>query len=490
MKLRIDERRILHRADEMIYSQFIEHFGTMIYGTLYDPTHPRADADGFRSDVLDALKKLHIPCIRWPGGCFASAYHWKDGIGPIRESVYDKAWCVEESNAFGTDEFMKLCRKLDCEPYLCTNAGTGTPEEMSDWVEYCNEPKWGKWAKLRIANGHPEPYKVKYWSIGNENYTSGEIGAKTIAAWGPFVRESAKMMRRVDPTIKLLAAAVPEVDWNLALLRSAGDLLDYVSIHGYFDEAWNTGNLSSYEKSLQAADKFEQEIITTRGLLMALGLEKRIKIAFDEWNLRGWYHPGISDFSNLAGDHEWAAAQREKNETNSQYTMADAVFTSAFLNICMRHGDIVTMANFSPTVYGRGLLSANKEGIVLRPTYHVFDLLRNYMGNDIVGSYIVDGETCDTEGVSMPAVDAVAALNDQGQLTVSLVNRHPDKEIGLMLETANVFSHAKLLTLNGPSKDSFNDFDHPDTIKITHRAVPVSDVILLEPHSANVLVCE
>lgn len=490
MKLRIDERRILHRADEMIYGQFIEHFGTMIYGTLYDPTHPKADADGFRSDVLEALKKLRIPCIRWPGGCFVSAYHWKDGIGPVRESVYDKAWCVEESNAFGTDEFMKLCQKLDCEPYLCTNAGTGTPEEMSDWVEYCNEPKWGKWAKLRIDNGHPEPYKVKYWSIGNENYTSGEIGAKTIAVWGPFVRESAKMMRRVDPTIKLLAAAVPEVDWNLALLRSAGDLLDYISIHGYFDEAWNTGNLSSYEKSLQAADKFEQEIIATRGLLMALGLEKRIKIAFDEWNLRGWYHPGISDFSNLTGDHEWAAAQREKNEINSQYTMADAVFTAIFLNTCMRHGDIVTMANFSPAVYGRGLLSANKEGIVLRPTYHVFDLLRNHMGNDIVGSYIVDGETCDAEGVSVPAVDAAAALDDQKRLTVSLVNRHPDKEIGCMLETANVFSHAKLLTLNGPNKDSFNDFDHPDTIKITHRAVPVSDVILLEPHSVNVLVCE
>lgn len=141
-------------------------------------------------------------------------------------------------------------------------------------------------------------------------------------------------------------------------------------------------------------------------------------------------------------------------------------------------------------VYGRGLLSANKEGIVLRPTYHVFDLLRNYMGNDIVGSYIVDGEICDADGVSVPAVDAAAALDDQKRLTVSLVNRHPDKEIGCMLETATAFSHAKLLTLKGPNKDSFNDFDHPDTIKITHRAVPVSDVILLEPHSVNVLVCE
>lgn len=489
MELRIDERRILHKVDEMIYSQFIEHFGTLIYGTLFDPTHPKADEDGFRSDVIEALKRLRIPNIRWPGGCFVSAYHWKDGVGPVREPVYNKAWCVEESNEFGTDEFMTLCKKLGCEPYLCTNAGTGTPEEMSDWVEYCNEPKLGKWAKLRIANGHPEPYKVRYWSIGNENYTGGEIGSKTVAEWGAFVRESAKMMRRVDPTIKLLAAAVPDVDWNLALLRTAGDLLDYISIHGYFDPAWNTGILSSYEKSLQAADKFEQDIIVTRGLLAALGLDKKIKIAFDEWNLRGWYHPGIADFTDLAEDHEWAAAQREKNEINSQYTMADAVFAAAFLNICMRHGDMVTMANFSPTVYGRGLLSAGKDGIVLRPTYHVFDLLRNTMGSDIVSSYIADGESCDADGMIVSAVDAAAALDEQGRLTVSLVNRHPEKAIALTLETAHSYSEAALLTINGPDKDSYNDFDHPDTVGVTRRKVDVLEAIALEPHSVNVLIC-
>lgn len=342
---------------------------------------------------------------------------------------------------------------------------------------------------MRIANGHPEPYKVKYWSIGNENYTGGEIGSKTVAEWGPYVRESAKMMRRVDPTIKLLAAAVPDVDWNLALLRAAGDLLDYISIHGYFDAAWNTGEISGYGKSLQAADRFEQDIISTRGLLAALGLDKKIKIAFDEWNLRGWYHPGISDFANLAENHEWAAAQREKNEINSQYTMADAVFAAAFLNICMRHGDMVTMTNFSPTVYGRGLLSANKDGIVLRPTYHVFDLLRNTMGSDIVSSYIANGETCDADGVTVPAVDAVAALDEQGRLTVSLVNRHPDKAIEFTLETANSFAKAELMTINGPDKDSFNDFDHPDTVKITRRDVPSCAPITLEPHSVNVLVC-
>lgn len=489
MKLRIDERHILHRVDEMIYSQFIEHFSKVVYGAIFDPGHPKADGDGFRTDVIDALKKLRIPNMRWPGGCFASAYHWKDGVGPVREPMYDKAWCVEESNLFGTDEFMKLCEKLGCEPYLCTNAGTGTPEEMSDWVEYCNEPKLGKWAKQRIANGHPEPYKVRYWSIGNENYTGGEMGSKTVVEWGSFVRESAKMMRRVDPTIKLLAAAVPDVDWNLALLRAAGDLLDYISIHEYFDPAYNTGILSGYNRSLQAADKFEQDIITTRALLTALGLDNKVKIAFDEWNLRGHYHPGINDFSNLAEDHEWAANERLKNEINSQYTMADAVFTAAFLNICMRHGDMVTMANFSFTVCGRGVLTVNDDGLVLRPTYHVFDLLRNAMGSDIVSSYIANGETCDADGVTVPAVDAVAALDEQGRLTVSLVNRHPDKAIEFILETANSFAKAELMTINGPDKDSFNDFDHPDTVKITRRDVDLCAPIVLEPHSVNVLVC-
>ena len=167
--LHIDERRALHDVDPMIYGQFIEHFGRQVYGGIYDPGHPLSDADGFRRDVIAALRRLRIPVMRWPGGCFVSAYHWKDGVGRDRMPAFDKAWCVEESNAFGTDEFMLLCKKLGAAPYLCTNAGTGTPEEMSDWVEYCNEPAMGRWARLRIANGHEKPFGVKYWSIGNEN---------------------------------------------------------------------------------------------------------------------------------------------------------------------------------------------------------------------------------------------------------------------------------------------------------------------------------
>lgn len=485
--LRIDERRSLHDVDPMIFGQFIEHFGRLVYGGIYDPGHPLSDEDGFRRDVIAALQALRIPLIRWPGGCFVSAYHWKDGIGKDREPSYNKAWCAEESNAFGTDEFMLFCKKIGAEPYLCTNAGTGTPEEMSDWVEYCNEPKKGRWARRRIANGHAKPYGVQYWSIGNENYTGGEIGAKTVQEWGPFVRESAKMMRRVDARIKILAAAVPDVDWNLSLLRSAGDLIDYISIHGYFDEAWETNALSGYRKSLQAPAKFEKSIVSTRGMLDALGLSDRIKIAFDEWNLRGWYHPGISDFSHLDPDHDHAESMRAYNEINTQYTMADAIFAASFLHICMRHGDMVTMANFSPTVCGRGLIGVNDEGIVLRPAYFVFDLLRNRLGSHLVDSYIADNPVCDADGVPVSCIDAVAARADDGSLTISLINKDPNLEITISLDTAKAYQSAQCYALTSPDADSANDFDNPNCVSVCQRTLEPGQPLSLPPHSLTVL---
>ena len=194
---------VFGKRSSFLYGHFIEHFHRQIYGGIYDPQSPFADEDGFRKDVISALKKIKIPILRWPGGCFVSSYHWKDAVGKNRSPFFDKAWRVEDPNTFGTDEYIKLCRKLDCEPYICTNAGTGTPEEMSDWVEYCNLESEGKYAKWRMKNGYPKPYKVKYWSIGNENYGFWEIGAKDSAQWGRLVKESAKMIKHVDPLTEL-----------------------------------------------------------------------------------------------------------------------------------------------------------------------------------------------------------------------------------------------------------------------------------------------
>ena len=165
---------------------------------VYDPGNPLSDEDGLRTDVLSAMRKIHVPILRWPGGCFVSSYHWKDGVGEERVPLFDKAWRVEEPNTFGTDEYIQMCRKIGCEPYICTNAGPGTAEEMSDWVEYCNLENEGQYAKQRIANGYEEPHKVKYWSIGNENYGWWEIGAKDEKEWGRLTLEAAKMMKHVD----------------------------------------------------------------------------------------------------------------------------------------------------------------------------------------------------------------------------------------------------------------------------------------------------
>ncbi|UUZ93468.1 hypothetical protein LJK87_01420 [Paenibacillus sp. P25] len=206
VQIQVNEKRSYGQRSLMLYGHFIEHFHKQIYNGIFDPESPFANEDGFRTDIIEAMKKIQVPILRWPGGCFVSSYHWKDAVGDDRKPLFDKAWRVEDPNTFGTDEYMKMCKAIGCEPYICTNAGTGTAEEMSDWVEYCNLENEGQYAKWRIKNGNPDPYQVKYWSIGNENYGSWEIGAKSADEWGRLVREAAKMMKHVDPRTELSAA--------------------------------------------------------------------------------------------------------------------------------------------------------------------------------------------------------------------------------------------------------------------------------------------
>ncbi len=204
-----------------IFGGFIEHFDGQVYGGLFEPGSPLSDRQGFRKDVIEAVKELKISVVRWPGGCFASGYHWKDGVGPSRKPTPDPVWGVVDPNTFGTDEFVEWCRLVGSEPYICTNAGNGTPEEMRQWVEYCNGSK-GRYARARKAGRHDEPLNVRYWSIGNENWGGHEIGARTPQEWGPLVHKSAELMLAADPKLKLLAAATPDRGWTLPLLRAAG----------------------------------------------------------------------------------------------------------------------------------------------------------------------------------------------------------------------------------------------------------------------------
>ena len=494
MKLYIDPRRVLFDRSPMLYGHFLEHFDRQIYNGVYMPGHPLSDEDGFRRDVLDALRAIQTPVIRWPGGCFVSAYHWKDGVGPNRTPSFDKAWRVEDSNAFGTDEFTLLCRKLGCEPYICTNAGTGGAEEMSDWVEYCNLPWEGRYARLRAAGGHEKPYGVRYWSIGNENYLGGEMGSKTHDEWGGFVREAAKMMKRVDPGIELSAAAVADVDWNARLLAQAGRYLKWISIHGYWDDLWQSNCLSSYEQCMALTGGLDRDVQKVRGLLMAFGLDKQIRIAYDEWNLRSWHHPDV-DIAPL-GSRDFIEA-RARADINATYTMADAVFTGCFLNMLLRNADIVGMANYAPAVNTRGVIYVSDKGIVRRTTYYVFWLYTHLMGDQVIDNWMQENISCvkatkHGEKRQVDMVDALATRCRQtGNLVISLINKDASLEQTIEMECPLGYRFETMTGLRGESPDDYNDVGH-ENVKpedLSESVLEENGVlrIRLSPHSVNIL---
>ncbi len=493
----INPDRVLAERDPMIYGQFLEHFHRQIYGGVYEPASPLADAFGFRTDVLDALKQIQVPVIRWPGGCFVSSYDWKKGVGKNREPSFDKAWRVEEPNSFGTDEFYELCKALGCEMYICGNAGTGSMEEMSDWLEYTNLAFEGKYARWRIDNGYKKPFGVKYFSIGNENYGHWELGAKERHEWARLVTETAKLLKRVDPSVQLSAAALPDPEWNLELIKRAGPYLDWISVHEYWDAIHTTNALASYEEAMAYTGKLDDSIKRVEGILAATGYLGRIKIAFDEWNLRGWYHPNSHE-TNLPIDKAMYLDPRDKNDENQSYTMADTVFTACFLNTLLRHADNVKMANYAPAVNTRGLIYTHEDGIVLRGTYHVFDLFVNQMGDRVIDMWSRDhhGMTVTAKGgceVQVEALDAVSTIRPDGRVAVSLINKHSTDviEVALSLVTCSSTDSVDLYSITADSVAAYNDVETPDRVRITTTKLTASDNAIglsLPPHSVHVLL--
>ena len=489
--------RVMGVRDLMLYGHFIEHFHRQIYGGVLDPGNPLSDEDGLRTDVLEAMRKIKVPILRWPGGCFVSSYNWKKAVGPQRTPVFDKAWRVEDPNTFGTDEYVAMCRKIGCEPYICTNAGTGTPEEMSDWVEYCNLDHEGEFARWRIANGHREPHKVKYWSIGNENYGAWELGAKAVGEWGRLVLESAKLMKHVDPDAQLSAAALTDIHWNVDLLSHCGQHLDWISIHKYWNLMAENNDFADYEQTMAYTNDLENDINKVRGLLTAMGLEKCIKIAYDEWNLRGWHHPKVHTIQQGRTPEDYLLP-RDKNDRNQDYTMADAVFSACFLNTLNRNCDIVGMANFAPIVNTRGCIFTHKDGLVLRSTYHIFDLYVNYLGEEILDGWDDHAETMHVVGKTgnhedVPVLDVLPTrMRESAMLCVAAVNKHASesRELTIALEGKAAAGQYRVITVNGESTEAYNDIGVEQVCLTEGEWQPITADVLtvcLQPHSANVI---
>jgi len=461
----------------LVFGGFIEHFHRQIYGGLFDPGSPLSDERGFRKDVMEALKELNLSVVRWPGGCFASGYHWRDGVGQERRPTRDPVWGVEDPNTFGTEEFVAWCDAVGCEAYICTNAGNGTVEEMRDWLQYCVD----------------HSLEVPFWSIGNENWGGHEIGAKTPEEWGPLVAEAAEALLAVDPQTKLVAAATDNRDWTLPLLEAAGKDLDYVAIHRYWLPCWGENLAADYLSCIIHSEGPEQLIQEVIGVLDEAGVRGRVQIAFDEWNLRGWHHPGFPR-KELGGreDAETARliANRDKNLIASQYTMADALFSASFLNACLRHADDVGMANIAPIVNTRGPLAVHPDGIVKRTTFHVLSMYAQELQPRVAPTDVNAGLLVHKED-AIPVLDAIATVNASGKTwSIALVNRHPSKQVSCTINLGKtpLCGTVEGMVLEGDGPEAYNDVESPDRVVPQKRSFSVEQgKVLLPPHSLTVL---
>ena len=468
-----------------MFSFFIEHFDNQVYGGIYDPGNPLSDEDGFRTDVIEAVRYLKVPLMRWPGGCFASTYHWKDAVGPERRPAFDKTWGVEEPNTFGTDEFVKWCRKVGCEPYIITNAGTGTLEEMSDWVEYCNL-NVGYWGRRRIANGFAEPHKVKYWCIGNENLAPWEMQYKTPQEWGPLVREGAKMMLVTDKDIRIGASSLTTREAMLPLLQNAGHLLDFIAVHC----GWE-GTGKSFVEVMMETGMPEAQISTAISILDEAGYGGgRMKLVIDEWQLRGWVHHGMGD-----PKHGFDFESRRQNDIASTYTLSDAVYAACFLNTCLRHCDVIDFTCFSTVVNTRGAIFVHPKGIVKRVIYHALGMYSNLLlpyvvpTEQSVGKLVLGDRSTDV-------LDVLLTSDKEGtRFVYAVANKDPENAQPLLLDFKGlgkkVPKNVKATVLSGASPDDYNDIGHEDRVTPSEKVLPVRNgAVAIPAHSVTFISVE
>ncbi|MGJ8454646.1 alpha-N-arabinofuranosidase [Pseudothermotoga sp. U03pept] len=474
------------RIDEKIYGHFIEHLGRCIYGGIYERNSPLSDQRGFRKDVLAAVKKIRCPILRWPGGNFASAYHWEDGIGPVekRPKLLNYIWGGIETNEFGTDEFVQYCKDIGTEPYLAVSLGTGTLDEAIHWLEYCNLDTPTKYASLRKQFGHDQPYKVKYWGIGNEVYGPWQVGHCSASEYAEKLRQFAQFMKAVDPSIKIIAVGADNPEWDMTVLKHAGALIDYISIHQYH------GSEDHYE-TISAAYYVQERLKLLESEIKHLKLD-HVKIALDEWNV--WYQ--------VVPEKE--ASEKGIVLLEEPYTLKDALFAAGIFFTLHRMSETVQMANLAQMVNALGMIKTNKEGLVLTPLYHVFDIFVNHTGRTRLGMDI-NSDTYSIKAKSffegrlsfqlndVPYIDGSATYdNSRGLICLALANYYKDKdaEVEVDLSEFEFSKEIDIVELNADDVLAGNDFDNPNRVQPVVKRMsvpgPVSSV-KLPAHSLIVM---
>jgi alpha-N-arabinofuranosidase len=497
-RIKIDLERTIGEVDKHIYGNFVEHLGRCVYGGIYDTASSLSDNRGFRKDVMAAVKELNPTIIRYPGGNFVSNYNWLDGVGPKKERVprLELAWGTLETNQFGTNEFIEYVKAIGSEPYFSVNMGTGTIEEARRWVEYCNVKEGPYFAELRKKHGYPEPYNIRYWSLGNEMDGPWQMGHMNAEDYCKKAREAAKLMVRTSPGIKLIAAgssnyregADPD-HWNGTILQELKDVIDYIAIHIY------VGNPdSNYYNFLSTPLVLEQRTKILKGMI-ALAMQKAnrpnrdpIFIAWDEYNV--WYRA------------RRGASARGKNALEEKYNLEDALVIAGFLNAFVRNADIVKMANMAQLVNVIAPVFTDEKGMYRQTIFYPLQLFANNVHGTSLDVF-VDCKTYNTERFflglgetttqqkNVPYLDVSATYNN-GELILCVVNRNKDEAIStdIISQSGNFSGQFKVWEVNGPDVKAGNDFSKETVKTVTKPLINASGnkfTYAFPPHSFTLL---
>jgi alpha-N-arabinofuranosidase len=447
--------------------------GTLWIGCL--SLMPGDNIDGMRRDVIESIKRIKPPLVRWPGGNMVSGYHWEDGIGPRDKRMprWERAWKAWEWNDFGTDEFIQFCRLVGAEPYICVNAGEGHADEAARWVEYCNGSPDTPYGRLRAANGHPEPYRVKYWGIGNEMYGEWQLGHLDATKYALKSIEFARAMKAVDPSILLVGVGVDYDsydNWNSTVSRIAGSYYDYLSVHYYKGPRARDPKELTYLNLICASLEIEKMLASTADVV-SKNSPKRLPLALDEWNI--WLPHGLE---------------------SSMYALRDGLFAAGVFHALHRLSDHVTMTNLAQLVNVLGAIQTNSTQLVETPIYKAFELYANLCANHKVGVEL-SCDMFDTPTGKMPILDASATISDDHQkLVLAVINRDPVLNHSTHIHISGFVPkpEAEIAVLNGPDAFAVNDFGTPERVTIERKRerFDLTQEYIFPAHSVTIILLE
>jgi alpha-L-arabinofuranosidase len=450
-------------VDPRIFGGFLEHMGRAVYEGVYDPKSAHADQNGFRRDVLDALRQLRMTAMRYPGGNFASGYHWEDGIGPKekRPTVRELAWQSIEPNQFGTDEFVQMARMMDWTPMITVNLGTGTPEEARNWVEYTNSPVGTKYSNMRAANGSVEPFDVKLWCLGNEMDGPWQLGHVPADQYAIRAQQAAKLMKDTDPSIELVACGSCAItlptymDWDRTVLEYIGPYADYISLHRYVGNA-----LDDTLDYLAVTNSIDQQIeemdAVCRYVQAKTRSKKRHYLCFDEWNV--WYRTHSAEHTNGRG--KFAPPLIEE-----QYNLEDALVAAGFLNSFIRHADSLKIANIAQIVNVIAPILTRGDDMLLQSIYYPLAMFAARR-EGIAIQPAVDGPAYDSPSFGrVNYIDTSAILGD-GVMHTFFTNRSVSEPALVEVDPAGGKFEAVLSAeiVCGPEAAARNTYDNPNVI--------------------------